>query len=228
MNFGRDKIIGNFLNMPLFFQHDIDDSTKLAIWKIVEDESFFSEYVPLQRTITHPFKRLQHLAGRYLLQYLFPDFPISLILIADTRKPYLEDETHHFSISHCHDYAAVIVSKTKRVGVDIELLTPKIERIQHKFVSPEEQTVFQKGDNNTLSIMNLTLIWSCKEAVFKWYGKGALDFRQHMTIQKVVSAIDDQYFTEMAFKKNEDQLLGLHSFLLGDAILSYIVTSAEG
>src|SRR5687768_8575518 len=114
--------------MPLFFQQVIDEYTKLALWKIEEEEGFFSQHVPLQRSITHPHKRLQHLAGRYLLKYLFPDFPIALIQIADTRKPYLKEEDYHFSISHCGDYAGVIVSKNRKVGIDIELVTPKIEK----------------------------------------------------------------------------------------------------
>ena len=76
--------------MPIFFQQDIDADTKLAVWKIEEEESFFA--VPLQREITHPHKRLQHLSGRYLLRFLFPEFPLDLIKIANTRKPYLEDE----------------------------------------------------------------------------------------------------------------------------------------
>src|SRR5688500_14753910 len=103
--------------MPIFFQQDIDGDTKLAVWKIEEEESFFN--VPLHRDITHPHKRLQHLAGRYLLRHLFPAFPLDLIKIADTRKPYLDNEAYHFSISHCSDYAAAIVSRSKRVGVDI-------------------------------------------------------------------------------------------------------------
>ncbi len=124
--------------MPIFFQQDIDKDTKLAVWKIEEEESFFLQHVPLQREITHPHKRLQHLAGRYLLQYLFPDFPISLIKIADTRKPFLENEGYHFSISHCGSYAAALVSKTKRVGVDIEVPTHKVEKIKHKFLQDAE------------------------------------------------------------------------------------------
>ena len=87
--------------MPLFYQQDIDLNTRLAVWKIEEDESWFLDQVPLQRDITHPHKRLQHLAGRYLLKRLFPEFPVSLIQVADTRKPFLEDEAFHFSISHC-------------------------------------------------------------------------------------------------------------------------------
>lgn len=185
--------------MPIFFQHDIDESTKLAVWKIEEEEDFFLQHVPLQREITHPHKRLQHLAGRYLLHYLFPDFPISLIKIADTRKPYLENEAYHFSISHCSDYAAAIVSKHKRVGVDIEVPTPKVEKIMHKFLHEEEARYFSfkpqtisgmeefnnHYDNSKPQTQNskLTLLWSCKEAVFKWWSYGNVDFSEMIRIE---------------------------------------------
>ena len=112
--------------MPIFYQQDIDTYTRLAIWKLEEAEDFFLKAVPLQREITHPHKRLQHLAGRWLLKYLFPEFPLELIRIADTRKPFLENEIFHFTISHCVDYAAVIVSEKCRVGVDIEIPTQKV------------------------------------------------------------------------------------------------------
>jgi 4'-phosphopantetheinyl transferase EntD len=125
--------------MPLFFQQEINPFTRLAIWNIAEEESFFD--VPLQRNITHPHKRLQHLAGRYLLRLLFPYFPLELIRIADTRKPFLEDELFHFSISHCGDFAAALVSTKNRVGVDIELVSDKVQKVQHKFLSSEEQRV---------------------------------------------------------------------------------------
>lgn len=73
--------------MPVFYEL-INDFAKIAIWHIAEDKNFFLKKVPLQREITHPHKQLQHLAGRYLLQYLYPDFPYHLIAIADTRKPF--------------------------------------------------------------------------------------------------------------------------------------------
>ncbi len=116
--------------MPLFYDK-INGNAKIAIWHIAEEKNFFLQKVPLQREITHPHKQLQHLAGRYLLQHLYPDFPYHLIEIADTRKPFLPNEGYHFSISHCGDYAAVIVSKDHRVGIDIELVPPKVEKIKH-------------------------------------------------------------------------------------------------
>ncbi|MGZ4001072.1 MAG: 4'-phosphopantetheinyl transferase family protein [Mucilaginibacter sp.] len=166
--------------MPIFYQQDIDEDTRLAIWKIEEDEGFFLKHVPLQKDITHPHKRLQHLAGRYLLKYLFPDFPVSLIKIADTKKPFLEDEAYHFSISHCNEYAAALVSKDERVGVDVEIPSFKIDRIKHKFLHEEEHFILDPQ----FSITQLTLIWCCKEAVFKWWSYGGVDFSEKIRLQR--------------------------------------------
>src|SRR5436190_1663294 len=124
--------------MPLVYQQNINATTKIGVWHISESEDFFLEQVPVQREITHPHKRLQHLAGRLLLKELFPDFPHELIRIAETRKPFLENEAYHFSISHCGNYAAVIVSSDHRVGVDIEQVSEKIEKVKHKFLSEAE------------------------------------------------------------------------------------------
>ena len=212
--------------MPLFFQQEVNEHTRLAIWKIAEDEPFFD--VPLQRSITHPHKRLQHLAGRYLLRYLFPDFPLSLIQIADTRKPYLENELFHFSISHCSDFAAVIVSRQNRVGVDIETLSEKIQRIQHKFLSDDEMEVLNEDVHlpaeYPMSNAQLTLIWSCKEAVFKWYGLGNVDFKSHIEVQGMQTMGGKLFQTAICFKKMEDQMLLLQSHIFNDLCLSYVVT----
>lgn len=228
--------------MPIFFQQDIDESTKLAIWKIEEEESFFLSQVPLQREITHPHKRLQHLAGRYLLKYLFADFPLELIQIADTRKPYLENEVYHFSISHCGAFAAVIASRVNRVGIDIEKAAEKVNRIRHKFISEEEHkmldahdTVFrgvwppeQNADATlpplTHSTLTATLIWSCKEAAFKWYGLGGVDFKEHMIIQGIAAKGEWSFESVMCFKKNEELFLAILSIFFDELCLSYVVT----
>jgi phosphopantetheinyl transferase len=177
--------------LALFYQHNINEYTKLGVWKIEEPEEFFLAEVPLHRAITHPHKRLQHLAGRYLLKYLFPDFPYEEIVIADTRKPYLPYEQYHFSISHCGNYAAAIVSKKQRVGIDIELPSPKIKKISHKFLNIQEReqyNIFPAAYNaNELSHTEndklLTVLWSAKEAVFKWWGWGSVDFSEHILLQ---------------------------------------------
>jgi len=139
--------------LPIFYTEDINPHTRLGIWKIEEDEMFFLQQVPYPELVTHPYKRLQHLAGRYLLQYLFPEFPYNEILIAGTRKPYLPKEQFHFSISHSGNYAAAIVSKQERVGIDIELYSPKTELIRHKFLTEAEFALL----NTPLSSVNYQL-----------------------------------------------------------------------
>lgn len=170
--------------MPLFYSHHIDDDTRLAIWHITESEDFFQEKVPVSRSISHPHKRLQHLAGRYLLQFLFPDFPLQLIQVATTKKPYLANESHHFSISHCGDYAAAIVSISKRVGIDIEQPVTKLELLAPKFLNGMEIQFFQASPKNKLQ--QLAVLWSAKEAMFKWYSHGSIDFRKHLLVNEIV------------------------------------------
>ncbi|NTS43542.1 4'-phosphopantetheinyl transferase superfamily protein [Flavisolibacter sp. BT320] len=219
--------------MPIFFQQDIDGDTKLAVWKIEEEESFFS--VPLHRDITHPHKRLQHLAGRYLLRHLFPAFPLELIKVADTRKPYLDDEAYHFSISHCSDYAAAIVSRSKRVGVDIELPSPKVERIKEKFLHPDELAEVNRqraigngqmesllGRQSELELARLTLLWSAKEAVYKWWSYGSVDFSEMIRLQPSVLQPSGSYPGRF-LAREEEHPLTIHYRLFNGLSLAWVV-----
>jgi phosphopantetheinyl transferase len=201
--------------MPIFFQHPIDETTRLGIWKIEENEAFFKGNVPQHRDVTHPHKRLQHLAGRFLLQFLFPDFPYELIQVADTRKPFLADERYHFSISHCGDYAAAIVSRTKRVGIDIEIPVDKIERIRNKFLSKEEMERLRVDDD----LKQLTALWSAKEAVFKWYGEGKVDFKEHIQLQ--ARHFDKQQIDSIFMPKKKE--LTIQYRLLEQLVLAWVV-----
>lgn len=207
--------------MPIFFQHEIDVCTRLAVWKITEPESFFLPAVPLQRHITHPQKRLQHLAGRYLLRHLSPNFPLQLIKVADTRKPFLENDPIHFSISHCGNYAAAIVSTQKRVGIDVELFSKKVQRIQTKFASAGELKLLDGCDNVTETCTrHLTMLWSCKEAVFKWWSFGGIDFKQHLQLKAVGG--QQSGAATVSFLKNTPVDLLLHFKLFDEFCLAWI------
>jgi len=212
--------------VPVFFQHQINANTRLGVWKIEEGEDFFKGNVPLHRDVTHPFKRLQHLAGRFLLQYLFPDFPYDLIRIADTRKPFLPNEAYHFSISHCGDYAAAIVSRENRVGVDIEMPVEKILRIRHKFVSEAEDSILDPEQSfpvinaEDFPVVSTTILWSVKEAVFKWYGDGGVDFRED---SRVLRFHPLQEKVSLYFSK-KDAELDISYRLFPGLVLTWVVT----
>ena len=185
--------------MPLFYQHNINDTTKLMVWHITENEEFFLSKVSITNKVMHPHKRLQHLAGRYLLHLLHPEFPFHLIEIAESKKPLLRNGELHFSISHCGDYAAVIVSKNEQVGIDVELITPKIELVKDKFLTEYELKLSATipDESNAMNYKVLTLFWSSKEAIYKWYGKGALSFKRNI-------GMDELFF------KNEEGFINAH------------------
>jgi phosphopantetheinyl transferase len=228
--------------MPLFFQQIISLNTKLAVWQIEEDETFFLEKVSLQRSITHPHKRLQHLAGRYLLRYLFTDFPDEEIEIASTRKPFLPDEQYHFSISHCGNFAAAIVSKNERVGIDIELISDKVAKIAHKFLNDTEKTLVNSQwsivngaeasdkrqmarSNNaetaliTIDQLQLTLFWCAKETVYKWWGRGEVDFKNHIYLHNV--EIAERTFTAAFTKLAMPELLIINYHVFDNLCLTF-------
>ena len=211
--------------MPIFFQHQITRDTRLGVWKIEETEEFFKGNVPLHRDVTHPHKRLQHLAGRFMLQFTFPDFPYELIRIADTRKPFLPGEQYHFSISHCGDYVAVIVSKNKRVGIDIEIPVEKIGRIMYKYLSAKEHEIFNlvpgaESSSEVMSYDEPTLLWSAKEAVFKWYGNGGVEFRKDIRLLKQHEATET---IDCFFSKNGSELV-IHYRQFPGLVLAWVVS----
>lgn len=212
--------------MALFYQHNINANTKLGIWRIEEPEEFFLEKVPLKKDVSHPYKRLQHLAGRYLLPTLFEDFPLSEILIADTRKPFLQGERYHFSISHCGNFAAAIVSSNRRVGVDIELVTPRMFTISSKFLNDEEKLYL--NDWKHLSKLHLdltTVLWCAKESVFKWYGLGQVDFKKNMRLNgPLIFKADEWIDLPFVFEKNQAVPLKIEARIFDPLVLAWVCT----
>ncbi len=204
--------------MPLVYQQNINEASKMGVWHITEAEDFFIQQVPLQKEITHAHKRLQHLAGRWLLKELYPEFPIELIKIADTRKPFLENEAFHFSISHCGDYAAVLVSKSYRVGVDVEMVTDKIKRIIPKFLTEaEQQLLLPEGISSTA-----TLFWSIKEAIYKWKSTGGVDFKKHININLIES---ENGYGVVYCTYNSQTALQVHYIFFSNHYLTWVISS---
>jgi len=212
--------------VALFYTHNINEHTKLGIWRIEEPEAFYLEKVPLKKGVSHPYKRLQHLAGRFLLPTLKDDFPLEEIMVADTRKPFLESEQYHFSISHGGNFAAAIVSSTSRVGVDIELVSSRIVAISHKFLHHSEKVFL----NDWLHLPKLhleltTVMWSAKEAIYKWYGHGELDFRQHMQLSGPITfKADETIVLPFVFKKREPVHLTVEARIFDQLALAWVMT----
>ena len=93
-------------------------------------------------------------------------------------KPYVPGLDCNISLSHSGEYAAVMVSTSNNVGVDIEEITPRIKKIARRFVNDYEWNHLE-GEND---LHTMYLLWAAKEAVFKWYGLGGVDFKRHIKV----------------------------------------------
>ncbi len=101
------------------------------------------------------------------------------------RKPYVKNYEGHISISHSEIYVLVAKSNIK-MGVDIEQISLKLDRVKHKFCSKEELSTF----NQSLDVRYLGLVWSAKESMYKAIGNYPFLFEQEM--QTNINTIETQ------------------------------------
>ncbi|TDG37183.1 4'-phosphopantetheinyl transferase superfamily protein [Pedobacter changchengzhani] len=172
--------------MPIVYNKKINGDSTLAIWKIEETEEELLNGLQLKQhelDLISSFnngKRLLHwLSTRLLLRTMLATADYIDCKFDEHGKPFLANFDYEISLSHSYDYAAVMISKSCAVGVDIELIKHKIKTIKHKFLSDLELAQKQIGDN----IDGLYVCWCAKEAIYKWYGKKGLEFRQHIHIK---------------------------------------------
>lgn len=172
--------------MPVVFNKKIDDQSVLSVWKIEETEEQLLSALQLKQheldvitSLSNGKRALHWLATRVLLRTMLNTADYIDCQIDEHGKPYLVNSDTHISLSHSYDYAAVIISKGKQVGVDIELIKMKIKSIKHKFLSDVELAQKQIGDNTN----GLYVAWCTKEAIYKWHGKKGLEFKKHIHIK---------------------------------------------
>ena len=77
---------------------------------------------------------------------------------------------------------AVILSGEKEPGIDIEKITSRIERISGKFMTELELHTSGCFDNNR-KLEYMHLIWGAKEAMYKLYGDGSLEFKTNLLVK---------------------------------------------
>jgi 4'-phosphopantetheinyl transferase len=172
--------------MPVVFTKKIDDQTMLCVWKIEETEAQLLSGLQLKQheldviaALSTGKRALHWLSTRLLLRTMLNTADYIDCKMDEHGKPYLVNSHTHISFSHSYDYAAVMISETRKVGIDIELIKMKIKSVKHKFLSDIELAQKQIGDN----INGLYVCWCAKEAIYKWHGKKGLEFKKDIHIK---------------------------------------------
>lgn len=201
--------------MPLYKKIE-EPGYSIGIWKIEEDLSFFEQLFNGYPEIKHEHKRLQWFASRHLANLMLgqPD----AIVNDDTGKPNFKSSPHNISISHTAGFAAVILSKKFSVGIDIEAVHPKIERIAHKFLETTEITAIPAAEK----IEKLLLYWSAKESLFKLYGWGGLEFRTQLIIEPFTLQQSGTLKAHILSKQLPLKDLTVHYQFFDGHVLSYV------
>ena len=90
----------------------------------------------------------------------------------------------------------------------------KIGRLQDKFLSVTEQELTRND------IQKITLTWAAKEAVFKYYGLGSVDFKSDMPIQGISW---NEHNAEISMLLNKTrELCRLNGFTAKDFAVSWL------
>ncbi len=205
--------------MPLLKTQQLEPTGEWGIWKIEESEAFFLDALDLHQLEIKQLasmkgrRRVEWLASRYLLHELSGRTERADCLKDEFGKPYLVGSDYQISLSHSHGLAAVIAAP-QAVGIDIQLEVPKIERIAHKFMRPEESESLSKEHR----ITHLHLYWGAKEALFKAYGRKEVDFKQHLIIEPFSWQGDSGDFRGQLIKPTIEQSFKL-SYRLFDSFV---------
>ena len=157
----------------------------LLVWQATEPAAFFESQLPLSlpeqqqllKRYPHPHARLDWLASRYTLQQLCGQH-CSKFYKDTAGKLRVPNTPLHFSISHSGGYVTAVQAAAP-TGIDLQVPSPKLLRIAHKYVAP---SVLERIQPTTNYVDYLHYYWGIKEALFKAYGKGRVNFIQHLQI----------------------------------------------
>jgi 4'-phosphopantetheinyl transferase len=164
--------------MSVVFIKSVDENAQLGLWRIEEamDEllaglilNSMDEVIFNSKNSTA--KKKEWLAIRNLLNVMMPE---NMGIGYDNNgKPYLRHSSCDISITHSGEYACVYLNKQNPVGVDIQKLKPDISKGANFFLSQTEIDYFGTDDNVLLHIL-----WSAKEAVYKFFGSPDMDLKK--------------------------------------------------
>lgn len=171
--------------MALVYRRQIDEKTSFALWRIEETAEELYGQLQLDKnekeyleTLNNGKRNLHWLGTRVLLRKMLNTDRYIDMAVDEHGKPYVKNFPHHISLSHSVDYAAVMISENREVGIDIEIVKEKIERVAKKFLSPQELGFI----NEEKKIEQLYICWCAKEAVYKLQGKRNVSFLDDIRI----------------------------------------------
>ena len=215
--------------MPLNIHKTLANQCEYAIWQIEESEDFFRSNLQLVPSaleqvnrIKGEGRRLEWLASRYLIHLMSGREKRGILIKDKFGKPHLEGSNFHISLSHSNRQAAAIAAPFL-VGVDLQKIVGKIERIAHKYMRPSEMESLEESTR----LAHLHVYWGAKEALYKAYGRKGLDFRTHILVEPFEYDLNIAYTKGRVLKDDFDMSFDVYYQLLGDFVLVYALKQKQ-
>lgn len=199
-----------------------ENSTKytIGVWKISETINALlsllnrNEAEILQNSNIGESRLLEKAATRLLLNEL--THKEVQIAYNSNGKPYLINYCENISISHTKGYAAIILSKSAHIGIDIEYISDRVERIRSRFISNNEYI------NPDCSVIHLLLHWSAKETIYKALSMEGIDLRKDFHIEKFEPQ-QSGIFTAHEYFSKDNLDFRIQYFISDDYVLTYTI-----
>jgi 4'-phosphopantetheinyl transferase EntD len=170
--------------MGVIRNEQVAEGCLLGMWEIKEDFNTLFAKVKLDKeeletlnSFKNYSRKVEWLSVRVLLNEITGKS--SKILYNEERKPFLNDNSYNISISHSYRLTSVLLSKTKKVGIDLEYMSHRINKIAHKFINEDEKII----SDQSLESLHLYVHWCAKEALYKICDKNNINFRSNLTIR---------------------------------------------
>ena len=191
--------------MPIVHRKS-NDFYAFAVWESTEDMYFLATLARLTEsemvlfdTFKSTTRKREFLTVRAVLRELLPDNADS-ITYDGNGKPHLNGQGS-ISISHTGNVVALMVSKTKHCGIDLETISERILTLGKKFTNEIESMSLPTKN----LIEHLQVIWGAKEVMFKIHSLGELDFKNHMhtdSFRYYSSGSFKSFLTKTGFEKS--------------------------
>ena len=170
--------------MPLLRIIKRDEAT-IGLWEMVDGEfdSYTDDYLrgaigEAEKRYKSNARRMEYICERALLKDMMNGRIVNIFHNEDG-KPMLNNGLN-ISISHTRGYIAIILSETKNVGIDIEYVSDRVEKISSRFM---------REDESADDIISLLVHWCAKETLYKLFSSEHLDFMNiKVNIDETVSA----------------------------------------
>lgn len=184
--------------MPLHSIRPLPGGAYLGLWHLLETPAELwpqlatpDAYSPLLPARADGPRQAQWLAGRVLVQRVLAATALTSVLLPlqndATGRPFLVSAGPVPAVSLSHSgawVAALLASPGTPVGVDVEVVRDKAQRIAHKFLNDAEQAAIKPFITTDAAANNelFSLLWSAKETLYKLAGQRGIIFRQNLLL----------------------------------------------